>query len=496
MDPTETVKYCYGQYCSMTTQKELRDAIDWMKADSGSGTKARKQEKFREVYTSKVGHIVTGERYDDAGVGPATARSAVQSVFPDVNIDDHDTISEALIDETGGGCNSLEDLIIDLDGVARRSGNDQTQYLKSVLDKHKEPSLVTLALLDDESIGLGTSEMRGAFFDGTRDERKHREAFVETTTEFINLAMKDELPTGPTIGEPFDPMLAARESRGRPENPVSQKKLDGYRIIIHVLNKGEAAHPAIWAFTRRRNDVAESLPELREIDWPEGEYILDGEVLAENGSYSDTSSRVGRKAENVERDVEMNFHLFDVIVKNGSYLADRPFGERHDYLVQLTVNDILDERVQHVGLSFDIELAKDEAVENDDEGIIIKDYQSPYEFGKRSAYWQKVKMDNETVDVTICGFHEGDGEGTGTLGAVEIETADGVHLGRSGSGFTDAERDEIWENRDEWMGRTIEVEARGIGTNDNLRMPIFIRSREDDGEPDSWERVQEIMKEI
>lgn len=479
-----------------TTEVELRNAIDWMKADSGSGTKARKQEKFREVYTSEVGHIVTGERYDSAGVGPMTAQKAVETVFPDVNIDDHNTITEALIGETGGNCNDLEELIIDLDGVARRSGSDQRRYLKSVLDKHTEPSLVTLALLDDESVGLGTSEMRDAFFDGTRDERKHREAFVETTTEFINLAEQDELPTRPTIGEAFDPMLAVPESRGQPDNPVGQRKLDGYRIIIHVWNEAEAAHPSIWAFTRALNDEEQSLPELREIDWPEGEYILDGEVLAENGSYSDTSSRVGRKAENVERDVEMNFHLFDIIVNGGAYIADRPFHERHDYLSQLIINDIDDDRVQRVPYR-PVEEAKNDAVENGDEGIIVKDYQSPYEFGKRSAYWQKVKMDDCTVDLKIAGFHEGDGEGSDTLGAVEIETADGVHLGRSGSGFSDAERDTIWSNQDEWMGRTIEVEARGLSSeHDNLRMPIYKRDRKEDGTADSLSRVKELMKEI
>jgi ATP-dependent DNA ligase len=477
----------------MTTQTELREALNDIKAESGTGSKARKQERFRSIYDTPVGHIVTGERYDDAGVGPSTARSAVDAIFPELNVDDYSTISEALAsDEIQNGhldcINDLDTLVSDLDEVAEKSGDEQERFLGYFLAEHKEPSLVTLALLDDESIGLGTSQMREAFFDGTRDERKHREAFVETTTEFINLARRDELPQSPIVGEPFDPMLAVPESRGTPDNPMAQRKVDGYRILLHISD-GSAT-----AFTRAKNDETESLPELQEIDWPDGDYILDGEVIAENGSYSDTASRIGRKAENVERDVDMEFALFDAIIMSGEHIGDEPFTLRHLALLQFTAR--MPDNVYTVPVTDDIEKAKDEAIANDEEGIIVKDVKSPYEFGKRSAYWQKVKMDDETVDVRIAGFEEATGEKSGTLGAVVLETADGSHIGKSGSGFSDAQRESIWNNQDEWMGRTIEVEARGIGSQGNLRMPIFVKSRHDDGEPDSRERIEEIMKHI
>lgn len=196
---------------SDVTQSELRDAIEFMKADSGKGTKARKQERFRDVYSENVAHLVAGERYDDAGVGPATAKSAVSNTLGEVP--DADTLTESVAQLDTTGETSLSALVSDLDEVAMLSGNEQQEYLELTLKRHSEPSLVTLALLDDESIGLGTSQMREAFFDGTRDERKHAEAFVETTAEFIALAQDNELPTGPTVGEPFDPMLAVPESR-------------------------------------------------------------------------------------------------------------------------------------------------------------------------------------------------------------------------------------------------------------------------------------------
>jgi len=480
---------------SETAQSKLRDAIEFMKNDSGSGTKARKQERFRQVYEPAVAHLITGERYDDAGVGPVTAEKAVDGVFPDLQVADFPTITEAVASLDTDGEQSLDSLVSDLDSVARRSGNSQREYIRECLKRHAEPSLVTLALLDDESIGLGTSQMREAFFDGTRDERKRAEAFVPTTQEFIQLAQKGTLPTVPTVGVPFAPMRAVPESRGQPDNPVCQKKIDGYRIVIHV--KQEEIGPKAYAFTRQQNDEIQSLPELNEMDWPKrGEYIIDAEVIAETGSYSDTSSRVGRDAGNVNRDITMHFDVFDCIVYQGDDISQSDFEDRFNMAMEF-VNAVDDERLNIVPVKDDIKKAKDDALEAGDEGIIVKDNRGPYEFGKRSTYWQKQKYDSDNLDLNICGFHEGDGEGSGTLGAVEIETADGVYVGRSGSGFTNEQRDEIWSNQDEWFGRTIEIEARGISPDENkLRMPIFVRDRSADGTPDSLKRVKELMKEI
>ncbi len=478
-----------------TTQTEIRNAIDWMKADSGKGTKARKQEKLTDVYQPEVAHIVAGERYDDAGVGPMTAQRAVEAVFPDLDYDDYDTISEALAsdeivtDDSHSTVDELAELVADLDSIARRSGNNQQEYLEHCLQKHREPSLVTLALLDDETVGLGTSEMRDAFHDGTRDERKTAEAFTESTAEFIRLAKQDGLPDSPTVGEPFAPMLAVPESRGEPDNSVAQLKIDGYRVLIHVTD-GEAT-----AFSRAENDVTESLPELSEMDWPEQDYIIDAEVIAENGSYSATSERVGRKAENVNRDTEMHFEVFDCVVYQGDDVSDSTFENRFNMAMEF-LGGVDDERLNILPVWYDVEKAKDAALEADEEGIIVKDNRGPYEFAKRSAYWQKQKYDSDNLDLHISGFHEGDGEGTGTLGAIELETSDGVFVGRSGSGFSDAQRDKIWNNQDEWFGRVVEIEARGLSKKDEmLRMPIFVTHRPE-GEADSMSRIKEIMKEV
>lgn len=274
---------------------------------------------------------------------------------------------------------------------------------------------------------------------------------------------------------------------------AAQLKVDGYRALVHI--KERETGQEVKVFSRRMNDISESVPEIvNETEFPAGEYILDGEIIAEDGKYSSTSARIGRKAENVERDVEMQFAVFDAIIYAGENIWSNQYRARYSRLQSLDLNT--DNTVQLLPLDFDYEDAKDHALQHDEEGLILKRMDAPYEFDKRSSSWVKHKFDAETVDLKISGFQEGDGKAAGTLGKVELETSDGVYVGNSGSGFTDEERDEIWQNQEDWLGRTIEVEARGLGTEDKLRMPIYKRDRSDDGEADSWERVQEVMDDV
>ena len=82
----------------------------------------------------------------------------------------------------------------------------------------------------------------------------------------------------------------------------------------------------------------------------------------------------------------------------------------------------------------------------------------------------------------VIEFQEGTNKYTGTLGALVCEykysTVD------VGSGFSDALRDEIWANKEAWLGKIITVKyfeetynsATGLPS---LRFPVFIRVRED-----------------
>ncbi len=428
--------------------------------------------------------FLSGSEYDDVGLGKKTVHKVAQDVFGDFEA--KPTVSEAVeqFDDDSPSASERELSMIrdDMEQLAKRSGNDMEGYLFQMFAEYDYPSVVAHAALNDWSTGVSDTTIANAL--DLRDSLP----FYDSVVDAVEAPNPIEEPV---IHNAFDPQLAVPESRGRPDSDeiAAQMKLDGYRCLIHVTPD------EVRAFSRRRNEITESLPELQEINWADGEFIIDAEVLAGTGSYSDTSERIGRSAENVERDVEMHFGAFDLLTYNGRRTFAKPYKERYGkllYLEQMTS----DERFKVLGLERDVERAKDLAAENGEEGIIVKDLTAPYTFGKRDSSWQKVKLDDETVDVRITGFEEGEGRLDGTLGKVSIESEDGVDLGYSGSGFTDEQRDEIWSNKDEWRGAIIEVEARGLGTNNNLRMPIFIRDRRDDGKPDSFSKITEVMKSI
>ena len=108
---------------------------------------------------------------------------------------------------------------------------------------------------------------------------------------------------------------------------------------------------------------------------------------------------------------------------------------------------------------------------------MIKDVDAIYEC-KRSVSWLKQKPFIE-VSLEVTGFEEGTGRNLGRLGAI---VCTGVDDGRRiccnvGSGFSDDDRSNIWNSRDDLLGDIVEVRADAITQNQDgsysLRFPRF-----------------------
>lgn len=87
-----------------------------------------------------------------------------------------------------------------------------------------------------------------------------------------------------------------------------------------------------------------------------------------------------------------------------------------------------------------------------------------------------------TMDLPIIGFAEGTGKLNGTLGAIVVDF-NGVPVS-VGSGFTDEERDTIWNSQDELLGVLAEVKYKEISQdkstgNSSLQFPVFVSLRKD-----------------
>ena len=78
-----------------------------------------------------------------------------------------------------------------------------------------------------------------------------------------------------------------------------------------------------------------------------------------------------------------------------------------------------------------------------------------------------------TYDVTIVDVIEGNGRNVGRLGALVTLS------GKVGTGFTDKQREDLWESREKLLGATVEVQCMELTSNNQFRHPRFIRIRED-----------------
>lgn len=109
------------------------------------------------------------------------------------------------------------------------------------------------------------------------------------------------------------------------------------------------------------------------------------------------------------------------------------------------------------------------------EGVMLNSVDGPYEV-KRSKALMKLKFVDEIV-LEVTGMVEGSGKNEDTLGALVVDY-NGTKVG-VGSGFTDYQRNEIWNNKDKYIGRKIEIDTFGESTNmsgtKSLNCPIFKR---------------------
>lgn len=444
--------------------------------------------------------LLAGQRFDNNGVAPKTAITAISDAF-DVSEDmierlynDRGTVTEA-VDALVSKHNitipstTLDELVADLERVADASGNEQVELLSEVFQNHHPPVVAFGVLADDYSIGVTKKTISsGVAKDASRAEVERGRGLLPDAVEFAEFVQDNpsEFPPSLEVGRAFEPMKA--KSKDLPEDGddewVAQLKVDGYRLLIHI-DDGEAT-----AFTRNCDDVTHSLPELEEVEWPDGQFVFDCEAIAysENGEplgYRATSKRIGRKHNIDDFDSKIHFECFDCLYANGD-IADEPFRQRFSTLTDTLPRHEYTRVLEPIS---SINEAKAIAEDEGYEGLIVKEWSAPYKFDKRSNHWRKFKLMDETVDLVAIEFERGKGNDADTLGRIGLETKDGEFMGYVGNGWTDEQQDEIWENQDEYYGEVMEVSFEGF--DEKLRFPVFKTWRQD-GEADSLERVRNI----
>lgn len=129
-----------------------------------------------------------------------------------------------------------------------------------------------------------------------------------------------------------------------------------------------------------------------------------------------------------------------------------------------------------------IDFFLDKMVQGDKEGCIVNT-NTPY---KRTRHKGILKVKRfYTMDLPIIGCEEGSGRLAGTLGAFVVSyKGNDVSVG---SGFSDEQRAEFWDKKEELLGKLCEVKYKEISSDqktgmESLQFPVFVGIREDKAE--------------
>ncbi len=345
------------------------------------------------------------------------------------------------------------------------------------------------------------------------------------------------------------PAADAEEAFQYFEHALVEDKYDGIRAQAHC-GGGQ-----VRLFSRTLDEVTASFPELiGGLSEFAGDVILDGEIVAwrdnpEGGHampFSEIQKRLGRKqvSQKMMAEVPVAYVVFDVIYAGGELMLDKPLSERAAVLDRAfagakrfaprpVVNPqgslLFEPEIEGAGAESgwiirapamradsaqQLEQYFEQAMARGNEGLMIKDLESPYMPGRRGRWWLKLKRELATLDVVVTAAEFGHGKRIHVLSDYTFAVRKGeelVNIGKAYSGLTDKEIAELTE----WFlahttadhGHLREVEPKGVlevafnaimrsGRHDSgfaLRFPRIVRVRQDKS-PSEIDTVEEVER--
>lgn len=270
---------------------------------------------------------------------------------------------------------------------------------------------------------------------------------------------------------------------------VLQEKLDGFRLTVRKENG------AVRCISRQ-GKLIEGLVDIEEDarKIPLNSFELDGEVLLIDRAnipsklqYKATSKIVSTK-DKEKHGVMLNaFDIVPLYEWDGQLDTD-PYSQRYADLAEATKDCEFIKAVPNLYEGDDVSVIDTMIVEakaKEWEGLMVRFCDSKYAW-KRSKDLLKVKPFKE-MDVYITGYEEGTNSNAGKLGAFlcEIDHPQYGNLKfKVGGGFSDDERFNFWEDKDELIGRIISVQYFEVTQNTttgqySVRFPEFLELKEE-----------------
>jgi len=340
-----------------------------------------------------------------------------------------------------------------------------------------EAKYIIRTLLSDLRIGVASGTIRDAIVwscfgnpeDDTKQEIKDAKEAVQESYDKANdfalvfakacSGIKHLQDTELIPGKPIKVMLAPKavsiaDGFERVGSPAAlEYKYDGFRMLINKDVEGN-----IKIFTRRLDDVTKQFPDVvkyikENIDAKT--FILDSEAVGYDPktkiykAFQDISQRIRRKydIERLERELPVEVNVFDILYYNGKSMLNEPFKTR-----SVLVRKIIHQKKYHLQpahqliTSDEIEAEKffQQALKDNQEGIMIKNLNSPYKPGARVGHMLKYKPDDNEFDLVITAAEYGTGKRAGTLSSFTLSCRDEktntlLEIGKASTGLKEKE---------------------------------------------------------
>ena len=241
----------------------------------------------------------------------------------------------------------------------------------------------------------------------------------------------------------FIPCVLAKKFVGKlPDDYLVDVKYDGNRYQIHRLDD------SVIIFNRKGNVVTEQYPDIVEIvkKFNAHQFVIDTEIypVRADGSPAEhklLAKRVHSKdKEAAVRECPVKLAIFDVLY----FMEETMIGQTY----RMRLSHLQDFPSEYRADSWDnnhpIEAAYNTAISMGHEGIMIKDKDTEYDVGKRSASLLKHKPARIDLDVVITSARYGEGKRSDVFGSFGISvkgrwSGEFVELGFVGSGFSDSD---------------------------------------------------------
>lgn len=358
------------------------------------------------------------------------------------------------------------------------------------------------------------------------------------------------------VGAPIIPCLCQRiptaEEMIEKMGTVSvEPKYDGVRVQIHFQRnppplklQGARQNAEVKTFSRNLESTTDMFPELQHIQdvINADSVILDAEAVGVHPitgdilPFQETTTR--KRKHNVQEalaSVPLRFYVFDILYRNKEELLSVPLSKRRTILESTLRENTLLVLAPHIVTDDPaVILEYHEKQRNAGlEGIVVKQWEAPYEPGRRGFTWVKLKQEegaegklSDTIDAVVMGYYRGEGKRTDFgIGAFLVGIRDDdmfVTVSKIGTGVSDDQwkqlRSEFEKEKaiemphqyklvnklfypDVWIHPKIVVEVAGDdltkssnhGAGVAIRFPRLVRVREDKS-PNQVTSLEEINK--